>query len=96
MLTGALTHKTYQGRNARERDLVHLAELIQSHVCKGNLGRALQVMGWMQYVHVSDPPHEWLQQMIFDESDHDLFGTYSSMRNHCCEPDIINHHSSTR
>jgi len=74
MLAGALTHRQNMRVTPRERDLTHLVDLIQSQVCKGQPDRALQLLGLVQYVHVSDSADDWLEEVMFDGLDHDIFG----------------------
>ncbi len=72
----------YPQRNPRERDLHHLVDLVL-HLCSGKLDRALNMMGMMQYVHVSDCADEWLHEMVpmFGMGDHDIFGEHSKHGN---------------
>ncbi len=74
MLAGALTHRQNMRVTPRERDLTHLVDLIQSQLCKGQPDKALQLLGMMQYVHVSDTADDWLEVVMIDGHDHDIFG----------------------
>ena len=74
MLAGTLTHRQNKRVTPRERDLTHLVDLIQSLLCKGQPDRALQLLGMVQYVHVSDSADDWLEEVVFDGLDHDIFG----------------------
>ena len=74
MLAGTLIHNLHRHCSPRERDLMHMVDLVQSHLCKGQPDRGLQVMGRMQYVHVSQYADDWLEEMVFDEGPPDLFG----------------------
>ena len=74
MLAGALTHRQNMRVTPRERDLTHLVDLIQSQLCKGQPDRALQLLGMVQYVHVSDSADDWLEVVMIDGLDRDIFG----------------------
>jgi len=74
MLAGALTHRQNMRVTPRERDVTHLVDLVQSQLCKGQPDRALQLLGMVQYVHVSGPADDWLEEVVFDGLDHDIFG----------------------
>ena len=60
MLAGTVPYRQQHKQTVRQKDLKQLADLLAGHLGKGDINRALQILGMAQYVYVPLYSHRWL------------------------------------